>query len=71
VSSHRIARLIRTGRVVWKALGYSARMTDAPDPSEHVAAEGDDEDAEAADVSGGAIPEQLLEDGQGDDPSRR
>ena len=46
-------------------------MTDAPDPSEHVAAEGDDEDSEAADVSGGAVPEQLLEDGQGDDQSRR
>ena len=67
VSSHRIARVIRTGRLVWKALGYSARMTDAPDSNEHVAAEGDDEDAEAADVSGGAVPEKLLDEGQGYD----
>jgi hypothetical protein len=47
-------------------------MADAAEPSEHVAAEvGDHEDVEVADVSGGAVPEQLLEDDEGDGPARR
>jgi hypothetical protein len=47
-------------------------MADAPDASEHVAAAlGDDEGVETADVSGGAVPEQLLEDGEGDGSARR
>ena len=54
-------------------LGYRGLMTEPPDPTERTAeapAPTEDEDVDVADVSGGAVPEQLLEDGEGGGPER-
>jgi hypothetical protein len=44
-------------------------MTDT-EPNGDPAAEDGDDDVDTADVSGGAIPEQLLEDGESDGPTQ-
>jgi len=46
--------------------GYRARMDDTPHANEDPAeVEDADADVDVADVSGGAVPEQLLDDPQG------
>lgn len=50
-------------RVLPSAHGYRARMNDAASPTDDPAdAGGTEDDVDVADVSGGAVPEQLLED---------
>jgi hypothetical protein len=48
------------------AHGDSERMNDAAPNENPAQAEGSDVDEDVADVSGGAVPEQLLEDPKGD-----